>query len=303
MQAQQIGGRRRVPVNLGLHHLRSFMRLQKRRGFSSGILFLDLKEAFYRVLRPLALDCPWTDDEIGSLASRLGLAPGILQELHAHLSEPCAVERAGLPHHVRNYLTALHCDTWFTMKGQQDFCRTSVGSRPGDCFADTIFGYLWAKVLKQIEDQLAELDVLDSINPASGCALFQATPSDEQSSPYSYLGPCWMDDLAVCLSGSTTDALIAKLGVMVGCLMDTCLGHAMTPNTAVGKTELLLSLRGLKSRAWKRRFYGPISDQQFHVLGEHQCHSIKVTGRYRHLGGIIHHTGDLRAEARHRLAL
>ena len=46
MQTQQIGGRRRVPVNLGLHHLRSFMRLQRRRGFSSGILLLDLKEAF-----------------------------------------------------------------------------------------------------------------------------------------------------------------------------------------------------------------------------------------------------------------
>ena len=111
-----------------------------------------------------------------------------------------------------------------------------------------------------------------------------------------------MDDLAVCLSGSTSDALIAKLGAMVGYLMDTFLGHAMTPNTAVGKTELLLSLRGSKSRAWKRRFHGPVSDQHFHVLGEHQCHSIKVTGRYCHLGGIIHHTGDLRAEARHRLA-
>ena len=254
------------------------------------------------MLRPLALDSPWTDEEIGSLAQRLGLSAGIMHELYDHLREPCAAERAGLPYHVRNYLTALHCDTWFTMRGQTDFCRTSVGSRPGDCFADTIFGYLWAKVLKQIEDQLVAFDVLDFTTPTSGCSLFLSHPTDPHSNPCSYLGPCWIDDLAVCLSGSTSDALIAKLGTMVGYLMDTFLGHAMTPNTAVGKTELLLSLRGSKSRAWKHRFHGPVSDQHFHVLGEHQCHSIKVTGRYCHLGGIIHHTGDLRAEARHRLA-
>lgn len=53
LQSQQIGGRRHVPVTLGLHHVRSFMRIQHHKGFSCCVLFLDLKEAFYRALRPL----------------------------------------------------------------------------------------------------------------------------------------------------------------------------------------------------------------------------------------------------------
>lgn len=53
LQSQQIGGRRHVPVTLGLHHVGSFMRIQHHKGFSCCVLFLDLKEAFYRVLRSL----------------------------------------------------------------------------------------------------------------------------------------------------------------------------------------------------------------------------------------------------------
>ena len=55
LQNQQLGGRPGIPVYLGIHHLRAFLRLQKSRNRSSCIVFLDLKEAFYRVLRPLAL--------------------------------------------------------------------------------------------------------------------------------------------------------------------------------------------------------------------------------------------------------
>ena len=162
--------------------------------------YLDLKEAFYRILRPLTLDNPWTDAEIAGLAQRLRLPEGALADLYEHLKMPNAVAVAGLPHHVRNYLTALHSDTWFYVEGQEDICRTSVGSRPGDCFADTIFGYLWAKVLRQIEGELCQYQILDHIHAVDGCALFgHNRPTDAISR--AYLGPCWMDDLAICLSG------------------------------------------------------------------------------------------------------
>ena len=301
MQNQQIGGRRGVPVTLGLHHLRSYMRHQQREGRSCGILYLDLKEAFYRILRPLTLDNPWTDAEIASLAQRLRLPDGALADLYDHLRAPNAVAAAGLPHHVRNYLTALHSDTWFYVEGQTDVCRTSVGSRPGDCFADTIFGYLWAKVLRQIEGELSNMQILDHVHAVDGCALFGHN-SPTEDAPRAYLGPCWMDDLAICLSGSTADELVQRLGVMISILMDTCLGHAMTPNTDAGKTEVMLTLRGARSRYWQKHFHGPNSSHCFTAIGEHQCFSVRVTGRYKHLGGVVHHTGNLKFEAKQRLA-
>ena len=41
----------------------------------------------------------------------------------------------------------------------------------------------------------------------------------------------------------------------------------------------------------------------FPVLGEYGTYQIRVVTRYKHLGGIIHHGGDQRQEARQRLAM
>ena len=45
LQNQQLGGRPGIPVYLGIHHLRAFLRLQKKLNRSCCIIFLDLKEA------------------------------------------------------------------------------------------------------------------------------------------------------------------------------------------------------------------------------------------------------------------
>ena len=39
------------------------------------------------------------------------------------------------------------------------------------------------------------------------------------------------------------------------------------------------------------------------VVGEHGSYNIRVVTRYRHLGGVIHHVGDQRQEARQRVAV
>eukprot|EP00435_Cladocopium_sp_Y103_P029337 s2841_g7.t1 len=301
LQGQQLGGRRGVPVTLGLHHLRAFQRIQSARNYSCGVLYLDLTEAFYRILRPLTLECVWLDEDIARLAQRLGLCPGVIDELYVHLRSPCALVRAGLPIHVRNYISALHTDTWFYVEGQEDRCRTTVGSRPGDCFADTIFGFLWAKVLHQIEGELVRQKILETIPQYASCPLFGEAASAGPQIPY--LGPCWMDDLAVCVAGASGDVLVNRVSAMTSYLMETCLSHAMTPNVSEGKTELMLNFKGPRSRHWRRHFFGSQGGRVLHALGEHQCYSVRITGRYRHLGGLVHHTGDQRHEARQRVAI
>lgn len=96
LQSQQIGGKRGVPVSLGVHQARAFMRSRSRRGLCTGLLFLDLSEAFYRVVRQLALGGPPDDHAIAAIGARLQLGPGRSQDLHSHLDEPSAIERAGL---------------------------------------------------------------------------------------------------------------------------------------------------------------------------------------------------------------
>lgn len=307
LQTQQLGGRKGIPVQLGMHQLRSFLRFHQNQGDSCCILFLDLREAFYRVLRPLAVDAVWTDGEIAGAAQRLGLPDDIVHDLHTHLREPSALAQAQLPAYLRNCLTAIHTDTWFVVDGQtSDLCRTTAGSRPGDCFADTIFGYLWARVLKEIEAQCVALDLLDGFPHLDLPNLFSRDSGDGHAAEHEnqpFLGPCWMDDLAIPLAGKSATAVVQKAGVLAGLLLDRCISYAMSPNLAAGKTELLLALRGTGSRPLRQQFLGAHGNRLFPVLGEHGPFQIRVVTRYKHLGGIIHHGGDQRQEARQRLAV
>jgi hypothetical protein len=180
-----------------MHQVRSFLRIDKNNGRSSGILFLDLREAFYRVLRPLALQSDWNEEELAKIAQRLNLPSGTLHELHQHLQEPCAVAQAGLPHFIQNYITAIHTDTWFQMKHQHDFVKTTIGSRPGDCYADVVFGFLWSRVLKKVEQALVSQGALETFPVLTGLNLYDQ--DCQQEIRRTFLGPNWMDDLAVCV--------------------------------------------------------------------------------------------------------
>ena len=50
-------------------------------------------------------------------------------------------------------------------------------------------------------------------------------------------------------------------------------------------------------------FHGPDHGHRFPVVGEHQSFDVHVVGAYRHLGGIIHHSGSQSREAQQRLAV
>ena len=260
------------------------------------ILFLGLREAFYRVLRPLALHATWTDEEIAGAACRLGLPEDIVHDLHAHLRQPCALEQADLPAHLRNDLTSTHADTWFVVDGQKaDLCRTTAGSRPGDSFADTIFGYLWARVLRQLEEQCVALGLLEHYEVVDAPNFFEGQCVREGAGR-PYLGPCWMDDLAIPLAGKSATEVVRKAGILAGLLLDKCISYAMSPNLAAGKTELLLALRGHGTRALRQQFLGAHGSRLFPVVGEYSTYQVRVVTRYRHLGGIIHLTKETKGK-------
>ncbi len=109
MQQQQLGGRPRIPVSIALHQARAYLRANIQQQKSVALIFLDLQEAFYRVLRPLALGLAWTDQDIAQFAARLNT----LQDLYQELANPDALQQAEIPSLPRRYLQALHTDTFF----------------------------------------------------------------------------------------------------------------------------------------------------------------------------------------------
>ena len=302
MHAQQLGGRRRTPLTLGTHLARAFMRFHKSEGRPTALLFLDLMEAFYRVVRPLALSGSLDDEVLGAMAARLKLDHDTLEELQNLLKQPGAIEEAGLPAHSQRALRAIHADTHFALRGQNDCCRTTLGSRPGDAFADVVFGYLWAKILHNLQACLQEHGLCEFVNDEHGPNWFgQVPPLAAPQQPF--LGPCWCDDLCICMSASTLHALSHKAAVTSSVLLDLCKVHGMTPNLNKGKTELMFSMRGRGQRAFRRCWFGPQAPRLFPILGETGFYQIPLVGAYRHLGGTLHHSGDLKCEIRRRIGI
>jgi len=267
LQHEQIGGRPRAPVTLGVHIGRAFLRAKKGQGHNVAMLYLDLTEAFYRIMRPLVVGGEIEDELIIYVGARLGLSEDLLGELHRHLAEPSAVERARLPRHLQHTLRALHQDTHFHVKGQVDCCRTRLGSRPGDCFADVIFSYLWCRILTTLQDQLCALGIAETFPKHTGLVL-DAAPHEEQADTCSFLGPTWMDDTCVCMSDINPIALEHKITQAAGVLLSLCDSHGLSPNLSPGKTEVLLVFQGRGSKQMRIKYFGPSSENAILVVGE-----------------------------------
>eukprot|EP00435_Cladocopium_sp_Y103_P061506 s86_g23.t1 len=301
LQRQQTGGRRKIPVQLAVHQLRAFLRHCRSQNKSVGVLYLDLTEAFYRILQEIPLGGEASDLLIAHVMKRLNMPPDSLHHLHALLQQPCALLQAGMSEMDRPSIQAVHTSTHFWIRGQEDYSRTRLGSRPGDCFADWIFSFAWSQVLHKVEKFMVERELHVDFQGHEFLPLFGRQGHTEQR--YTFLGPNWMDDLALVVQADTSDQLVSHIGCLTGYLLDVCAQHCMTPNLSRGKTEIALTFRGKGSRRARTAFYGPAATLQLPIACEHEVEMVQLVKRYKHLGGLSHHSGDQQAEIKQRVAI
>ena len=249
-----------MPVTYGVHLVRAFQRQAKHAGNSCALIMLDLKEAFYRIFRPLCMDGPVTDDAMALLMQRLKMPKDALDALRSIMNEPCALQQAGMDWRQQRSVTAVHSQTHFWMHQQQDVVQTTHGSRPGDPFADIIFSYVWAVVLHKLQHFMQQHEILSAFPHRRSLPLFAAEePETARHDPF--VGPTWMDDLCVCVEGSSPERLLHSVGLATSKLLELCTEHCMTPNSQRNKTEVLFSLRGAQSRRLKKNPFWSRSDR------------------------------------------
>lgn len=172
LQAQQLGGRRKVPVQLALHQARAFLRRARHHCHSAGLPFLDPTEAFYRILRELSLGGVPTDALVCHVFQKLQLPQDSIQQLHTLLDEGTALEQAGLSSTARNCFSTINRNTHLWLPGQNDVVATSLETRPGDSFADVILGFTWGLVLKKSEVYLKDSSLIACFEAPRGTPFF-----------------------------------------------------------------------------------------------------------------------------------
>eukprot|EP00435_Cladocopium_sp_Y103_P016152 s505_g4.t1 len=303
LQRQQFGGQRGISVTLGVHHARAYLRSRISQKKCVGLLFLDLSEAFYRIVRQLAIGGTLSDEVIAAMGQRLKLSTDLLHELYQHLDAEPAIVTAGLPPWQQNTMKALHSDTHFHVRDQPDVCQTHLGTRPGDCYADIVFSFIWARLLKSIEADLAPLGLLDQVPQHAGLLYPGSDEVDIVGEPMNYLGPTWMDDSCFCFAADSPSMLEHAAGQLCGLLLQRCEEFAMSPNFAPGKTELLAVFQGRHARDARKRYFGPSSPGSMTILSETCSRELRIVASYVHLGCTIHHQGDVRKEVRRRFCI
>ena len=301
MQHEQTGGRTKVPVQLAMHQLRAFARQAKQKNLSAGIVYLDLTEAFYTVMREATLGGEPTDAVIAHVLRRLNMPPNAMHDIYHLLEEPPAVQQAGFHEVDQQCWQAVHTGTYFWIAEQGDVSRTRMGTRPGDSLADVVFGYAWSCVLKKLQQSMADQQMLTCFEAQHHLPLFGNYEATGTSS--TFMGPTWMDDTAVCIQAEDPQQLVHNVSYVAGTLLDLCTHHCLKPNLAKGKTEVQLMLKGPGSRQTRLRHFGPGSTGMLPVVCEGGVNPIQLVQCYGHLGGAMHHTADQAREISQRAAI
>ena len=286
MLPMQLGGRRRKSVQQAAHILRLFMSTCRRNGQSCGVVFLDIKTAYYQVIREVVAKNDHPSTFIDDIVERFQLPPGAREKLQRHIDAAAASSQMGLSAYLEHLLAELHSSTWFTVEQSGSLTETRLGTRPGSCFADVLFNLLFSKILHEVHAQLEDAGVMTELQWSGSRGLPDPRMETEHCQTALLAETVWADDLAVFIHHPDAVQLIENLQVTCKLLFNGCLEHGLQPNFAKGKTEILTSLRG-KGAVSLRRYWFTEQGGVLPIPGCHlqDCH-VKLVAQYRHLGEL-----------------
>ena len=277
------------------HSLRSFLSYSKQNKLSSALLFVDVKSAYYRVIRQLASNLTCSDADIAKVMRHFDLEPDAMHDLLEELKEKSALKEAGADMHQELLLEELLQNTWFTTCTRRHVTESLAGTRPGDGLADVVFSFVFHRLLKKVHLELQAIQQWDQVIHCEEVNIAREPPRSQGIPPM--VEVVWADDLAFALNAPTAEEAIHKIRTVAQHLF---FRHGMQPNMARNKTEIMLHLQGAGSRQVKKDIYN-CEAPVLHIDGVPSDYAeIKLTGAYKHLGHRLHLGDSIYAEIKAR---
>ena len=264
------------------HALRSFLTASQHQKRSTAILYLDVKSAYYRVIRQLASNLTYSDEDIAKVMQHFDLEPEEMHHLMEEIQQRSALRQAGGGVQDELLLEELLQNTWFTTSSQRHITESTAGTRPGDGLADVVFSFVFQRILAKVHHELQ--DILQGNAAGQQVEVDITTPPNCEMELAPMVEVVWADDLAFGIHADTASAVISQITVVARHLFQKCLQHGMRPNMARNKTEAMLYLQGPGSRQIKKELYNRDAPS-LHIEEVPQEYSdLKLTGSYKHLG-------------------
>ena len=141
--------------------------------------------------------------------------------------------------------------TWFTTQGLPTAVHTTLGSRAGDPYGDLVFGFLLARVSREVNEALSREGLQFSL-PAAGVhePLFAEAPCPQDTCVRDIQ---YVDDDVFPFVHKDPEQIVDQLARAIPIVVDISASHALVLNFKPGKSEVLLAIRGKGSTAVRRR--------------------------------------------------
>ena len=291
----QLGGRKGVGADTAHHLIQCSLAWARQSARSAGILFLDLRAAFYSVHRAALMERPYNDQMLVLAMKHHGIMPDDWAEIRDQIEKDNATQ--GISQHAETVLADMFHGTHFHM-GEGHQVLTQKGTRPGDPVGDILFNMLFSIIMKQSRCQFLESTDFTWVGqPEPLTSLDQMRPMPSKA----YLDLAYVDDAAFVLLSPDPLEMVHSIQTIASIVHDNARLRGLDVNYGQGKTEVLVKLAGKGARTAREQLWGKMN-AKIPVLTEHgaqQLHAVRV---YKHLGTTIQDHAAPTKEVRRRIA-
>jgi len=273
----QCGGRKGVGVDVAHHVIQCQKAWTTANAIPSAILYIDLRAAFYTVIRQTFTSLPCKNQAFMQAMETLGIPLQDIAELLAAAETECVTQ--GLSNHLQKMLHDMMTNTFFTIPGLNDPCHTTRGTRPGDPVADVLFNMCITSLLTSFRTCMAECCTtpwLGNEAPIQDFGTADPLPAE------GYIDVTFVDDCALLVHATTNQRIEEVIIALVTSFDAAARSRGLQVNFNRGKTELLWNVVGKGAKATKQSLY----EQGNQLIWEHQGRQYKlhICHAYKHLG-------------------
>ena len=282
----QIGGFPGQEPTYGSHFIRGLQKIAYRKGYASGVVFLDLKTAFHSLIRQLVFGHVGSNErEIEAVRENMKKLGIPLDEIDKRLEEPGYFETIDAEPALICQMREFCSSNWANLYSHE--LLTCKGTRPGSPVADIIFHAAACEIT---------LELTQLLQDDSETSNFMASMAIEN------VPIAWADDIAMFVVAQSNDHIEAKVASITQSASRLFQKRGMQMNFERNKTEAIVTFVGKHASKHRKQQMQQHKDEQIILDSRNQEQTLKFSFNYKHLGTIQETAGNIKLELQHRVA-
>ena len=261
-------------------------------GWSSFILFVDLKKAFDKAIRELVMGWKQGDErERHEVITGLGIAPPFVKGIIDFIEkEKPVLQQLHLDDKVAELIKSLHTGAWFSIEGCDLAVVSKTGGRQGCRLGAIIFNLAYAVGLHRVRTILCKAGITLKVKCRDGKPFWAATADATLEAPASSAGHdivevTYVDDETIMMASSSSHRLRMAIDLTLKTLCEVFDELGFNINFNEGKTEAFLQFRGKTAVAFKKGLHA--NGNRIPLPDPAGARSLRVVREYKHLGSML----------------